>query len=291
MALQIQKLLVPHDFSDAAAKALQYAIDLAAKVGASVVVVHAWQLSAYASPSSELAKGMERDLSRDLAAAIKKAQRGTVKVEKQLRLGVPYVEIVTAAKELGADMIVMGTTGKTGLEHFLLGSVAERIVRTARGRVVVVPLRPDGAAAAAPVVRRILCAVDFSEGSEAALREAVALAERADARITAVHCCAPSPYSSLGPAISSALERELQAELAGVVHRYAARRAPIDTILRHGVPYVEIVATAEEISADLIVVGTAGRTGLAHLLLGSVAERVVRTSRVPVMAVHAPEGS
>lgn len=131
MALDIKKLLVPHDFSDAAHHALEYAVQLASKLGACVVVVHAWQLSAYASPSSDLAKGMERDLSRDLTAAVKKGAMPGVKIEKQLRLGVPYVEIVEAAKDLGADMIVMGTTGKTGLEHFLLGSVAERIVRTA----------------------------------------------------------------------------------------------------------------------------------------------------------------
>lgn len=131
MALQIRKLLVPHDFSDAADGALRYAIELAGKLGSEVVVVHAWQLSAYASPSSELAKGMERDLARDLEQTVAKHAAAGVKIERQLRLGIPYVEIVEAAKELGADIIVMGTTGKTGLEHFLLGSVAERIVRTA----------------------------------------------------------------------------------------------------------------------------------------------------------------
>lgn len=139
--LQIQKILVPTDFSDAADAALRYAIELAAKLGAEVLLVHAWQLSAYASPSSDLAKGMERDLARDLEAVAQRYGSHGVTIHRYLRLGIPYVEVVETAKELGADMIVMGTTGKTGLEHFLLGSVAERIVRTAQCPVLTVRYR------------------------------------------------------------------------------------------------------------------------------------------------------
>ncbi len=136
--VEIRNILVPTDFSEAAGGALAYAVGLAAKLGSSVLLVHAWQLSAYASPSSELAKGMEGDLARDLEGAAKAHLGGSVKITRHLRLGVPYVEIVAAAKELRADLIVMGTTGKTGLEHFLLGSVAERIVRTAQCPVLTV---------------------------------------------------------------------------------------------------------------------------------------------------------
>lgn len=138
MATPIRKLLVPHDFSDAADAALGYALDLASKLGAEIVVVHAWQLSAYASPSSDLAKGMEKDLARDLEQVVAKHASAGVPITRELRLGIPYVEICAAAKSTGADMIVMGTTGKTGLEHFLLGSVAERIVRTSTVPVLTV---------------------------------------------------------------------------------------------------------------------------------------------------------
>jgi nucleotide-binding universal stress UspA family protein len=139
----IRSILVPTDFSEAADQALDYAIELAEKVGAKVTLLHVWQLSAYASPSSELAKGIEHDLSRDLeAVAAKKVARG-VTIERALRCGVPYVEICEAATDLGADLIAMGTTGKTGLEHFLLGSVAERIVRTSKVPVLTVRHRED----------------------------------------------------------------------------------------------------------------------------------------------------
>lgn len=138
MATQIRKLLVPHDFSDAADGALRYAVDLAAQLGASIVVVHAWQLSAYASPSSDLAKGMERDLARDLEKVVAKHASAGVAIAQELRLGIPYVEICASAKAADADVIVMGTTGKTGIEHFLLGSVAERVVRTSTVPVLTV---------------------------------------------------------------------------------------------------------------------------------------------------------
>jgi nucleotide-binding universal stress UspA family protein len=136
--LQIRRILVPTDFSDAADNALRYAIDLASKVGAEVDLLHAWQLSAYASPASDLAKGMERDLSKDLEAIAQRYGAHGVTIHRHLRTGIPYVEIVEAAKQHGTDMIVMGTTGKTGLEHFLLGSVAERIVRTSECPVLTV---------------------------------------------------------------------------------------------------------------------------------------------------------
>ncbi|AKF08506.1 universal stress protein [Sandaracinus amylolyticus] len=140
--LQIRRILVPTDFSDAAEQALRYAVDLATKLGAEIHLVHAWQLSAYASPTSDLAKGMERDLSRDLAAVAQRYGAHGVTVHRHLRMGVPYVEIVEAAKDLGCDLVVIGTTGKTGLEHFLLGSVAERIVRTSEQPVLTVRYKP-----------------------------------------------------------------------------------------------------------------------------------------------------
>ncbi len=138
----LRRLLCPIDFSDASEGALRYALDLAGKLGSELHLVHAFQLSAYAAPDSDLAKGFRHDLERDLDALIHRhAGRGVV-LHRHLRMGVPYVEIVAAARDLEIDLIVMGTTGKTGLEHFLLGSVAERIVRSAECPVLTVRHRP-----------------------------------------------------------------------------------------------------------------------------------------------------
>lgn len=142
---RIQKILVPVDFSPACAHAAAYAIDLARQLGggapAEIEFVHAWQLAGYATPSSELAKDSERQLRDQLEAFVGKLDVTGVTARTHVRLGVPYNEIVEAASQLRSDLIVMGTTGKTGLEHFLVGSVAERVIRAAEVPVVTVRLK------------------------------------------------------------------------------------------------------------------------------------------------------
>ncbi len=142
---RIQKILVPIDFSEACERAALYAVDLATQLhtSASIDFVHAWQLAGYATPSSELAKDTDRQLRNELEAFVKKITPAGVVARSHLRLGVPYQEVVTAATELGSDLIVMGTTGKTGLEHFLVGSVAERVVRGAPVPVITVRFKKD----------------------------------------------------------------------------------------------------------------------------------------------------
>ena len=143
----IHKILVPVDFSEASNNAAQYAISLASQLSggpapASIDFVHAWQLAGYATPSSELAQDTEKQLKKELNEFVQRLGAGKVAVRSHLRLGVPYQEVVAAAADLASDLIVMGTTGKTGLEHFLVGSVAERVVRGASVPVVTVRLKP-----------------------------------------------------------------------------------------------------------------------------------------------------
>lgn len=127
----IHRIVCPVDFSPASANALRVAVDYAKAFQSEVHVVHAYQLSAYASPSSELARDLEAQVRKDLEAFVQSIDAKGVPILSAIRLGIPYVEVVAVADELGAQLIVMGTTGKTGLQHLLLGSVAERVVRTA----------------------------------------------------------------------------------------------------------------------------------------------------------------
>lgn len=125
----IQRILCPVDFSSASSKALDVAIEYANAFGAEIHAIHVYQLSAYASPASELARDLERQVRAELDAFVATFASRGVPIKTGLRLGIPYVEIVDAARDAGAQLIVMGTTGKTGLQHLLLGSVAERVVR------------------------------------------------------------------------------------------------------------------------------------------------------------------
>ncbi len=140
----------------------------------------------------------------------------------------------------------------------------------------------------------ILCPVDFSTTSTHALETAIELATELNAKIHLVHVYQyPSfslPEADLATPIDLSIQEgyveRLESQLAKLKKKYTDDALNIiNTTLVEGVPYVEIIHTAKEINADLIIVGTHGRTGLSHMLLGSVAERVVRSSTIPVLSV------
>ncbi|MFW6050154.1 MAG: universal stress protein [Myxococcota bacterium] len=134
---QPKRILVGVDFSDTSTHALAYAADLAEKLGASLDVVHAYQLPVYALPDGAVMAGADftarltDDLQRELDRTVEPYGKRGLAVERHLVRGTPHEEIVRRAREDGAEMIVVGTHGRSGLEHLLLGSVAERVVRTA----------------------------------------------------------------------------------------------------------------------------------------------------------------
>lgn len=143
----IHRILCPVDFSDTSERALQYAIALARQFGASIHLVHVWQMPVYAFPDGavilgpDVVAGITGELQKSLDATIARRQEPELALEGHLMQGVPDREIVRMAGELGAELIVMGTHGRTGLAHVLLGSVAERVVRTSNVPVLSVP--PD----------------------------------------------------------------------------------------------------------------------------------------------------
>jgi nucleotide-binding universal stress UspA family protein len=140
------------------------------------------------------------------------------------------------------------------------------------------------------MIRRILCATDFSPASHAALDTAAELARRFSARLTLFHAhqvptfVYPDGMMPLAPELMMDLERSVVAEL----DRLASSLRDLEVEVRHtlGAPAAEICRAADEIDADLIVLGTHGRTGLSHVVLGSVAEKVVRKCTRPVLTIH-----
>lgn len=140
-----------------------------------------------------------------------------------------------------------------------------------------------------PVLATILCPTDFSIGAEEALRYALFLARAHRAKVKLLHV---DDFSSFGlPGGGAMIEErhdEQWAELDAIAARHRGDVA-IETDLAHGTPYQTIVEYAGLADADMIVIGTHGRTGVSRMLLGSVAERVVRTSHVPVLTVRHPE--
>lgn len=139
---QVRRVLCPIDFSEPSDAALAYAAMLSEQLNAELHVLHTWELSAYASPESELAKDTRRSIDAELDAAIARTVKNGMKVQKHCKLGPAPATIVATARELDIDHIVMGTNGKAGLERLLVGSVAEEVVRSADVPVTTVRHRP-----------------------------------------------------------------------------------------------------------------------------------------------------
>ena len=142
-------------------------------------------------------------------------------------------------------------------------------------------------------IRRIVCPTDFSPSAAHAANHAAAMAKAFGAEVTLVHVLPEMnfPVRGLGmTAMFPQLLEEMRARAKEQLQQAQAALAgiPCRTELREGRPHEVILAVAQEVSAGLIVLGTAGHTGLAHALLGSVAERVVRLATCPVLTVRAP---
>jgi nucleotide-binding universal stress UspA family protein len=142
-------------------------------------------------------------------------------------------------------------------------------------------------------IRAILAPTDFSDFSKQVLKEALALAQTFDAKLLLLHVVEPPPYSveGLGPSslevnLLDDLERLANNELAGVLPEAQSTGVEVGRHVVVGTPYRKIVEVAEAERVDLIVMSTHGRTGLSHLVMGSVAERIVRTAPCPVLTMR-----
>lgn len=198
------------------------------------------------------------------------------------------------ARERGARLIVVGTHGRTGLRHALVGSNAERIVQLAQ-RAVLCVRPPDDANAPLHLEspRRVLCPTDFSEGSARARDEALALALAWDAELILVHVVepvlVPEAYGLPASQVAVHLEREVreaaEQQLRAMKNELEKAGAKVRALVDEGAAAQRLVELAEEQHADLVVLATRGLTGLEHMLLGSTAERVVRRCACPVLAI------
>lgn len=296
--MQIARILVPTDFSEHAQKAIESAEILAKPLGAAIHLLHVLHLPVQAvTPEMAVVPvGFWQDLrahaERKLDEARKAIEGHGVRCTTEVIEDIPGFAIAAAAKRANADLIVMGSRGLTGIKHAVLGSVAERTVRSAPCPVLTV--KQDGGGALR--LRTILVPMDFSPSSHRALEFAKELAKTAGpAHLILVHAYyvpieleqfliqqGDPVLERLSETVTKDLEKILTGlQDAGISSEYLASR---------GAPERLIIELAKQKHADLIVMGTHGRRGLTHLLLGSVAERVVRTAECPVMTVQEKRG-
>ena len=194
--IDIRRILCPIDFSDYSRRALDHAIAIARWYGSTVTALHVFSptpVAAYGTSPEVFAPivltAVDRDqLLADTKAFVAAEAAPGITIEAVVREGTTAAEILDQASDMNADLLVMGTHGRSGFERLLLGSVAEKVLRKASCPVLTVPRRLPDAVPAGPVIfKRILCPVDFSDSSLLALKYAKSMAQEADGRLTVLH--------------------------------------------------------------------------------------------------------
>lgn len=292
-----KRILVPVDFSEASDAALEYAIGLASRLDAQLDLLHAYGVPARAFASygvtlpEEVGTAVREAASGKLLEALQKAQQSGVSADMHIEEAAPVAAITSATERLGVDWVVMATRGLSGVKHALLGSVAERILRASRCPVMTVKERRKDSAALR--LSRIVIPMDLSPASRHALDLARELAATVGpSELSLVYAFEmPPAFASIAARgadeVIAEVTRVARRELDQLVAEISDEGLSVSHRLTQGSPDQVIVDAARREGADLIVMGTHGRTGLAQLVLGSVAQKVVRNSPCPTVTVRA----
>lgn len=274
----MKTILVPTDFSDLAKNATDVAANLAKRVGARILLLHVVEDSSVASVhyTGELAMpGIEDRLY--IYKLIETAKREfdairneykEVKFEDVIRVGNPYYSVQDMIKEYKIDLVVMGTTGATGAKEIFVGSNAEKVVRHAKCPVLSIhgPVKDYE-------INNIAFATGLRDAQGKHIEIVKTIGQFFDVKTHIVRVNTPNNFQTDMDSI-----RELK--------EYAAKSGieNYDVRVYNDVTEEEgIIHFADEINADLIVMATHGRKGLAHIIAGSIAEEVVNHSKRPVL--------
>lgn len=294
--LKIKRILWPTDFSRCAQQAFGHAVHLAREHNAELHVLHALVLlqddSHHLPNKEEINQQIKALASGRMTEALGALAAGDIKIKQAHVRGISTAPaILDYAKENDIDLIVMGTHGRRGLGHLFLGSVAEEAVRHAVCPVLTI--REQQEPMPVDTMHRILVPVDFSAYSERALIHAKEIAASFDARLQVLHIIEefipPTFYMSTGAAavtFSPELKAKTKEALLELLQDTDGPEVQADFYVLEGNAAHDIVDFAKEKKSDLIVIATHGRTGLEHLLMGSVTEKVVRRAPCPVFTVR-----
>jgi nucleotide-binding universal stress UspA family protein len=293
---RLKKILFPTDFSDCADQAMEQAIYLSRRFKAELHMLHVSVLhtmvdyAGYLNDVNSKLKNLARD---HMAAAIEAHKAGDLKIKQIQSTGMSAGSIIleyTGAQDI--DLIVMGTHGRRGLGHLFLGSIAEETVRLAPCPVLTI--RESKEQRPLDKIERILVPIDFSEHSRKALAYAGELAAIYGARLQLLHVIEepiyPAFYSAYYIFPAAALpnvETETENELRQLIRVELKPEVVSEIHVVHGRAAQNIADFARYNQSDLVVIATHGLTGFKHLLIGSVAEKVVRLAPCPVFTLKA----
>jgi nucleotide-binding universal stress UspA family protein len=294
---EISRVLCPIDFSEPSQHALEHAEAVAQWYRAPITVLHLLTPMPEVAPALELATVGAAEYDEPQVDALRAAARDFVAgvgqpacgFEVTVQVGWPAAAIVTEAARVAGTLIVMGTHGASGLERLVLGSVTEKVLRTASAPVMTVPPRVH--ATSRLPFKRILCAVDFSPASVRGVTLATSLAREGDAALTLFHVvqglsyeeAAPHSRAFHSPEFAGFRDRDAVDRLRGLLPPGADDWCSPHLHTAHGKPAAEILKYAADQRADLIVMGVNGRSAVDRFVFGSTANQIVREATCPVI--------
>jgi nucleotide-binding universal stress UspA family protein len=294
---RLSTILVATDFSQTGESGIAWAAELARAHGARIVLCHGlWQASP-AAPAPEFMplpvrfyEDMHEAATSRLATTAAQLRARGLSVATSLLVGDAATVVQKEAERVGADLVVAGTRGLTGWKKLLLGSSAVQIVRCAPCPVLTV--HPDDVDRHREL-RTVLAAIDFSSDAALAAKAAARLvAPYAGSRIVLLHAY-HVPIEVMSPLDvpiafddSEQIEAAAKVELDALAEHLRGSVPAIETRIVRGYPPQAILDEARAAGADLIAMGTHGRSGMKRLVLGSTAERVLPEAPCPVLTIH-----
>ena len=301
--LNVQNIVVPIDFSKMSVQAIQIAKQLARRFGASIHLAHVRQFN-YAADLMAPVPPMvpfafapyEHDAARSVLKELEEvaSECGVSSASCDVLSGAPpFDEICRLGQTIPADLIVMPTHGRTGLKHVFLGSTAERIVQHSLCPVLITRgSAPQANHGSRFRITTILVPVDFSSCSREGLEYAIAFANEFGAKIILLHATYLGYiYSTEGtalydiPGLQKAARKTAERKMRELVRSVNFRAVKFATAFTDGSPVTDICAFAKDHDVDLIITSTHGFTGFTHVLIGSIAEQMVRHAPCSVLVV------
>lgn len=297
--LKLKRILFPTDFSRCANQALDHALHVAQRYGAGLHIFHAQvlhidepQMSSFSGMTSEnLHNWQDEVVQSKMKELLSKMNAGNVPITTASKRGISSAPtILEYAETNDIDLIIMGTHGRRGIGHLFLGSVAEELVRHAPCPVMTIREQKEPV----PVheFKSILAPVDFSEYATRTLTYAKHLAQTYGAQLQLLHVVEQAIHPSFYAggvdslfAIAPDIREKCLAQLDRLAKETPGPQVPVELHVIEGHAARDIVNFAKDQKSDMMVIATHGLTGIEHLLLGSITEKVVRMAPCPVFTV------
>ena len=299
--VNITRILCPVDLSEFSRDALRHALALAEWYDAHVTVCHVYSAPQLLLGDTGLAGAVVPLLPpvqpEEVAKHVREfcapsLQNREETVEIVVTEGIAAREIVRLAGQLAADLLILGTHGRSGFERLFLGSVTEKVLRTTHAPVMTIP--PPVTQPGPALYKTILCPLDFSDASARALDYALSLAQEADARLILLHVIenllGEAGASEMGHLNVSEygryLEQDAMARLKSAVPEAVRVWPAPEERVASGRAYREILKVAKAEDVELIVMGVQGKGALSRLVFGSTTHHVIREAGCPVLTIR-----